>query len=130
VQSIALPSGDVIVADLDVSSTTCAFSPDGSELACPVLTVHALPQPAFHIGVINVRTGDVRVLAGAAGTSDAHPIVWSPVGSRVWSVVTTDEGSLLATWGPGEPRASEVRYRVGNWLVGLAVLEQRPTTSP
>jgi hypothetical protein len=127
---VTLPPGDTVVGDLDVTSTTCAFSPDASQLACPVLVMKALPDAPFHIGVIDVDEGNVRVLGGAASTSDAHPIVWSYDGSRVWSVVATSEGSLLATWGVGQPTAKEVRYRVGNWLVGLAVVEQRPAPAP
>ncbi|HVM65879.1 MAG TPA: hypothetical protein VMU14_13525 [Acidimicrobiales bacterium] len=126
---VILPADDTIVADLDVTSTTCAFSPDQSQLACPLLSMRSLPGAPFHIGVIDVDEGNARELSGAASTSDAHPIVWSPDGARVWSVVATDEGSLLATWGVGQPSAREVRYRVGNWLVGLAVLEQRPASA-
>jgi hypothetical protein len=126
---VVLPADDTIVADLDVTSTTCAFSPDESQLACPLLTMRSLPGAPFHIGVIDVDEGNAREVGGAASTSDAHPIVWSPDGARVWSVVATNEGSLLATWGVGQPSAREVRYRVGNWLVGIAVLEQRPASA-
>jgi len=134
-RSVTLPEGNMIVADLDVSSTTCAFSPDASELACPILDLRSSPHgpdplAPYRLGIIDLDAGSVRVLDGAASTGDAHPIVWSPDGSRIWSVVATEDGSLLATWGAGERAASEVRYRVGNWLVGVAVLEQRPTVTP
>jgi hypothetical protein len=134
-RSIALPGQNRIVADLDVASTTCTFSPDASQLACPVLDLGSVPRlgtpfAPYHLGIIDLDEGSAQVLGGAAGTGDAHPIVWSPDGSRVWSVVASEQGSLLATWGAGQSAAREVRYRVGNWLVGVAVLEQRPTTSP
>jgi hypothetical protein len=129
-RSIALPQEHMIVADLDITSTTCTFSPNGSQLACPVLDMRSLPGAPYHIGVIDVEQATTQVLGGAASTSDAHPIVWSFDGSRIWSVVATTQGSLLATWGAGQPTAREVRYHVGNWLVGVAVLEQRPTPPP
>ena len=133
-RSVVLPADNSVVADLDVSSTTCTFSPDESQLACPVLDLRSIPKhptsfAPFRLGIIDLDEGNIRVLPGAASTADAHPIVWSHDGTRVWSVVATDEGSLLATWGAGEPNAREVRYRVGQWLVGVAVLEQRPTSS-
>jgi hypothetical protein len=128
-RAITLPPENMIIADLDVASTTCAFSPDETQLACPVLNMRSLPRAPFHIGIIDLIEGNARVLGGAASTSDAHPIVWSFDGSRVWSVVATSDGSLLATWGVGQPSAREVRYRVANWLVGLAVLQQRPSSA-
>jgi hypothetical protein len=130
---VDLPAENFIVPEPDVSSSTCAFSPDDAQLACPILTLPPLQglrpgagnQSPYHLGVINPNTGTVSVLAGAAGRADAHPIAWSPDGSRLWSVVSTPQGSLLATWSPGELLARELRYHARNWMVGLVVVDQR-----
>jgi len=134
---IALMGENMIVASPDVSTTTCAWSPDGGRLACPILTLAPLPggtvtaSPGganpYRLGIIDIGGGSLTVLAGSPGRANAHPIVWTPDGSRVWSVVSTTQGSLLATWSPGQGTVRELRYRVQNWLVGLAVVGQQPS---
>jgi hypothetical protein len=134
---IELTGENLILPQQDVSSGTCAFSPDAAQLACPVLTLtplRSLPpggiQNPYHLGVVDLASGTVAVLAGAAGRADAHPIVWAPDGSRLWSVVSTTQGSLLATWSPGQVVARELRYHARNWLVGLVVVDQRSQSTP
>jgi len=107
---------------LDPSSSVCAFSPDRLRLACPIAP--AVGSGPARVAVVTLGDGAVAVPGGAVGDSSAHPITWSPDGSRLWWVVSTPQGSLLATWGVGEPSATELRYRAGNWLVGVAVIQQ------
>jgi len=132
--SVQLPQGNVVLSDTDVASTTCAFAPDGGQLACPVAVLSGQADPSgavgrdpvivdpFHLALVNLGDGSVRVSPGAVGRADAHPLVWSPDGSRVWTIVSSEQGSLLATWATDTPSAHELRFRVDQTLTGLAVV--------
>jgi len=121
-RALSFGSENMTATALDPSTSPCAFSPDGARLACPIVAVGALGL--FRVGVVDLGDGSVAVPSGALGDSPAHPLAWSPDGSRLWWVVPTSQASLLATWAVGQPSASELRYRSGNWLVGLAVTGQ------
>jgi hypothetical protein len=125
--SVQLPQGNVILSDTDVASTTCAFAPDGGQLACPVVVLSSVGDRSaavdpFHLAVINLGDGSVRVSPGAVGRADAHPLVWSGDGSRLWTIVASEQGSLLASWATGTPSAHELRFRVQQTMTGLAVV--------
>jgi hypothetical protein len=128
--SFALPPGNAILPVTDVAATTCAFAPDGGRLACPVTvlssatTAGAASQAtnAFHLAVIGLGDGSVQVSPGAAGRNNPHPLVWAADGSRLWTIVTTAQGSLLASWAAGTPSARELRFRAAQTLTGLAVV--------
>ncbi len=111
--ALQLPPGNMIVTVPDVAATTCAFSPDGNRLACPVLALGARGAAApslltdpYHVAVIDVGAGRVQVSRGAVGRANAHPLVWSEDGSRLWAIVPTNQGSLVATWPSGAPSAA------------------------
>jgi len=132
--SLQLPRGNVVLPVTDVASTTCAFAPDGGQLACPVAVLSSAGDTSgavaqdplivdpFHVAMITLGDGSVRVSSGAVGRADPHPLVWSADGSRLWTIVTSDQGSLVAAWAPGTPSAHELRFRVGQTLTGLAVV--------
>jgi hypothetical protein len=122
--SVRLPQGNMIVPATDVAATTCALSPDGGRLACPVLVLPrrgAVADP-YHLAVIGLGGGSVRVSPAAVARENPHPLVWAADGSRLWGIVPTEQGSLLATWPSGAPSARELRFRVQDALTGLAVV--------
>jgi hypothetical protein len=127
--TVTLPPGNVILPATDVDATTCAFSPDGGRLACPVAVLSSGglisgPPDAdpYHLAVIGLGNGSVQVSPGAVGRADPHPLVWGADGSRLWTIVTTDQGSLLASWANGTPSAHELRFHAEHMLTGLAVV--------
>jgi hypothetical protein len=111
-------------------NTACAFSPDGSLLACPDLTSGqgGFPDTVYQLAIVNLAAGTETIMTGAVSLTPQQPLLWTTDSGNLF-FLTSRQRSAIAKWRRDAPTAIELRYiplldPVGRPrpLTGLAIL--------